>query len=167
MFIYLLAILIIEMGLLRSQEYPSLFTLLECLCIYAMFYFETTGKWFRVYLLFIPVFFIVFTIIELILWPGNDYLIIPEYLTVIVMALLFFYHLLTKLNVPKLINYPFFYFNTAFLIYFCGSFFMFLFSKQVSVLDKDIIKMITLFHCFLNIFYLSLITTGIWKTTRK
>ena len=167
LFIYLLGILIFEIEIWSDYMYSSHFTLFEFLCIYAMFYFETPHKWIKIYFKYIALFFIVFTIIEFIMWPDKDYLMMVEYLLVIVMSLIFFYQLLSNLNVPKLGSYPFFYFNTAFLIYFCGSFFIFLFSKQVTALDKDIIKMITMFHSLLNIFYLSLITTGIWKATRK
>jgi hypothetical protein len=167
LFVYLLAILIFETGLWQSQQYPSLFTLLEYLCIYTLFYFETTNKLIRGYFRIFAAFFIIFTGVELVMCPHEDYLLMLDYLLVIVLALLFFYQLLSNLTVERLKDYPFFYFNTAFLIYFCGSFFIFLFSKQVSTLDKDLIKMISMFHCLLNIFYLSFITIGIWKVSRK
>ena len=166
LFFYLLVILFFEIEIWNTPP-GSIFTLLEYISIYSMFYFTSQHQWIKVYFKYVALFFIVFTIIELIFWPEEDYLIVVEYLLIITLTLIYYFELLRNLNVPVLSNFPFFYFNTAFLIYFCGSFFIFLFSKQVTYLDKTIIKSITLFHSLLNILYLSLIATGIWKANKK
>ena len=166
LFVYLLCILFFEIEIWTNIP-SSVFTLCEYICIYCMFYFTSQLKFITKYLKYIAFLFFAFTITELILWPEEDYLIMVEYFLIIALSLLYYFELLKNLNVPTLSNYPFFYFNTAFLIYFCGSFFIFLFSKQVTYLDKTIIKSITLFHSLLNIFYLSLITIGIWKVNKK
>ncbi len=129
LFVYLLVILIFEMGWFNSYQYPNVFTLLEYLCIYAMFYFETTHRIIKGYFKLIAWFFTMFTVAEIIFFPQEDYLLMADYLLVIFMALLFFYQLLSNLTIARLKDYPFFYFNTGFLIYFCGSFFIFLFSN--------------------------------------
>lgn len=166
LFVYLLTILFFELGTWSDYIPYSAFTLLEYVCIFCMFYFTSHHKWIKIYFKHITFLFIVGSVLEIV-FATEDYLLLVEYIFIISFALIFYLELLQNLNVPKLNEYPFFYFNTAFLIYFCGSFFIFLFSKQVISLDKTMIKVIMLFHSLLNILYLSLITLGIWKVSKK
>lgn len=85
----------------------------------------------------------------------------------ILFALYYFYKETREVSVQRLADHYFFWFNTAFLIYFGFSFFIFLYEDFITNADRDVARVLWTFHLILNIIYYSILTVGIWKHSGK
>lgn len=76
----------------------------------------------------------------------------------------FFYLMLAESRVKNILHYPMFWFSTGFLLYLCGTFFIFLFGKEVLSIDTDHVifdqywQVVLLFY----IVFCLCCSTGIW-----
>ena len=86
---------------------------------------------------------------------------------IIILSIAFFFNVFTDLQIPKLTNYPFFWLNSAFLVYFGAAFFLFLFNNSAKDFDKVIVYFLTTIHHIVNIAYNILITIAIKKKKKQ
>ena len=85
----------------------------------------------------------------------------------IILSIIFFFNVFTDLEIPKLTNYPYFWLNSAFLVYFGTAFFLFLFNNTAKDFDKAIVYFLTAIHHIVNIAYNILITIAICKVKKQ
>ncbi len=86
---------------------------------------------------------------------------------IIGLTLLFFFKVLTDLQIPKLTDYPFFWLNSAFLMYFGTTFFLFLFNNAIKEFDQPIVYFLTGIHHTVNISYNILIAIALCKVKKR
>lgn len=91
---------------------------------------------------------------------------IVEASLIIILSLFFFFKVFTDLEIPRLTDYPFFWVNSAFLIYFGTSFFIFLFNHVIKDFDETIIYFLAGIHHIINITYNILLTVAICKVKK-
>ena len=113
--------------------------------------------------------YMVFAIVNTIYWePFNTFnsnLRSIENLIIILFCLLFYYNLFQKTLVTNLSRYPYFYGVSGMLIYFSGTFFIYMFAKYM---NKNIADMLWLVHAILNILLNTSIAITLWLSgTRK
>lgn len=89
------------------------------------------------------------------------------FFVIILFALYYFYKETREVSVQRLSDHYFFWFNTAFLIYFGFSFFIFLYEDFIINADRDVARVLWTFHLVLNIIYYGILTVGIWKHSGK
>lgn len=80
----------------------------------------------------------------------------------IIFLLLYFYQLLKELSVPNLSDYPLFWFSTGGLIYFSGTFFMYLLVQNFTK-DPEIGRLYWPIDAILSIAFNMLATIAFWK----
>ena len=85
-----------------------------------------------------------------------------ESIIFILYALISFYFILKNLVFENLYHTPFFWINTAFLLYFSGNLFLFTFSSYLENHESTYVKLY-LIHSILNILTYILISIGFWK----
>ncbi|HET6991513.1 MAG TPA: hypothetical protein VFJ43_09330 [Bacteroidia bacterium] len=79
----------------------------------------------------------------------------------------FFYLLLRNPVSVNVLATPLFWLNTAILIYFSGSLFLFIFSNYLELHSPKIYFELWGIHSILNILFYSLISIGFWKTKQQ
>lgn len=90
-----------------------------------------------------------------------------ESVIIILYSLISFYFIIKNIMYEDLLAEPFFWINTALLIYFSGNLFLFSFSKYLQNHHaKDFLNFYVI-HSVLHIIYYSLISLGFWKAKRK
>ncbi len=95
-----------------------------------------------------------------------DYISVTESAIIIILALVFLYKIFIDLEVIKLTDYPFFWFNSAFLIYFATTFFLFLFNNNLKEFDPKIVYFLTAIQHLINIGLNVLIAIGLCKVKK-
>ena len=87
-------------------------------------------------------------------------------LVVIVYVLIWFYKIMTEMNIKKLEEEPAFWINAGFLVYFSATVLLFFFSNYLLHFRQDLNLYIWGFHAvFLTLLYLS-ISIGLWKAPK-
>jgi hypothetical protein len=85
---------------------------------------------------------------------------------IIILSVIFFFKVLTDLEIPKLTDYPFFWLNSAFLMYFGTTFFLYLFNNAAKEFDQPIVYFLAVIHHIMNITYNILITIALCKVRK-
>lgn len=106
-----------------------------------------------------------FFINEITVIDGLSYSV--ESLIFMAYSLFAFYLILKKLLFQHLLESPFFWINTAILIYFSGNLFFFLFSTYLQKFNIKDFGTFYALHSVLNITYYILISIGFWKVNRE
>jgi len=102
------------------------------------------------------------------IYTYNSYARGLEAFLVICLSLLYFYEMLQRQEEERLEQNPTFWFNTAFLLYFASTQFLFLFNNLIlSTYSTDIAKLFWDVHAFVCILYYLLLAVGIWKVRSK
>ncbi|MFT6982960.1 MAG: hypothetical protein ACJAUD_001731 [Crocinitomicaceae bacterium] len=83
----------------------------------------------------------------------------------LVLSLLFFYNLFKSLRVPNLLEYPFYCINTAIMMHFGMTFFIYIF-LEVIYLNNQTAMYLWLIVIISNIIYNILFTLGLWLMKR-
>jgi hypothetical protein len=180
LFIYLIGALIVEivMPVLPLFELTHLyisvqlsFAIFEFLMISIIFWFEFRKRALKITIIGFVIAYLIGLIITFILTnsAGNviDVADIMEASFVIMLSIIFFFNVFTDLEIPTLTNYPFFWLNSAFLVYFGVAFFLFLFNNAAKDFDKAIVYFLTAIHHIVNITYNILITIAICKVKKQ
>ncbi len=120
----------------------------------------------RIRYFFIFVLVLSFTLIDLTFFESLDMLnSIPrviEGLTMIAVSILFFYKIFVTPEVVDILKYPYFWLFTGWLIYFSGTFFLFVYSYKTGMtITYPIIH--SVLYIFLNLVY----TYVLWLGSRK
>lgn len=148
------------------------YTLFEFLFLF-YFYFYTLKKQYKIFFVFSFIFFILLYIYLLIIWDINEssktesFLTITETIFVLVSSILWFKTIFGDLKENSLLKAPDYYFISGFVLYFTGTFFLFLVS------DFMLKNMTSQFLSYWNLNILftillrTLLITGIWMARKK
>ncbi|MFT6443494.1 MAG: hypothetical protein ACJASQ_004076 [Crocinitomicaceae bacterium] len=139
-------------------------------CLYLLlFYFLEKSRLFGLVLLGIGIVYVFFSI-SFITMSESWFLPVPiiEIFTGIiplVLSLLFFYTLFKSLRVVNLLQYPYYWINTAIILHFGVTFFTYIF-LEVFYLDIELSMYLWLIIIISNIVYNILFTRGLWLMKR-
>lgn len=162
-------------GYFRNWETPiwsRFYIFLDFIFIF-YFFFNTLKKQYKNYFYFSLYSFLVVYIYLLIIWDVNESIKTDFYLTsfetvfVLISSILWFTNIFIELKESSLLNLPDYFFISGFVLYFTGTFFLFLVS------DFFLKNMTSQFLSYwnLNIFFIILLRTllivGIWKARKK
>jgi|GEM_PF-6552326 len=96
-------------------------------------------------------------------WNGSGHAL--EGLTLILLALLFFYRLLHTLEASNLFRFPMFWFSTAILVYFSGTLFVYMFSTYIVTPENyDALRDLWSLTIYLNMVFHLVLSVGVWHT---
>lgn len=176
LFIYLCFSILSELVGLLSLKYPFfgtpgsyLFSIIETSIIMYLFSSEMKQTIWRKSIRMIYVIFISSSTISLIIKNiqfAEEVTLPIEFASVLILSVIYFYKIFTDLTIPKLINYPFFWFNSAFLLYFGTNFLLFLFYTYIKISDMNLIYLAGCIPLIMSIIYNSLLAVGICKIKR-
>lgn len=98
----------------------------------------------------------------------NNFLITIETVIVIVLSITYFFRLINNVQIPKLTDYYLFWLNTSFLIYFCGSLFIFIFETFILYNHDKNVRNLWILHNIFNIVYNVLLAKSVftWRKTK-
>jgi len=132
--------------------------------ISAIFY-QAVGKRYRDIFLFLSVTMVLFALINVLFIQKekiNSYTLIAQSIIIICYSLYYFYWLLQELPTSQLQRLPMFWINSAYIIYFSGNLFLFVFTSYlVNVLNNDLLVYWTL-HNVLGIIEGTMIIVALW-----
>ncbi len=157
--------------LLNKQHYNvglfNVFTFVE-MTLYGLFYNlilkdYAHAKIIRLSLLFILIITVILTFNDKFNNELNQITLTIESITYIALSLLYFDVMLTRMDYDKVWNNPYFWINAAILVYFAGSFFVFIFSNILKIETEVHLWNV---HSFVRILSTVIITIGIWKSRK-
>jgi hypothetical protein len=176
LFIYLCFSLLSELNGLLSLKYrivatpgSYIFAIIETSIIFYLFYSEFKQPFYQKLIRFIYSVFISCSFASLIIKDIQfaEAVTLPlEFALIIFLSLIYFYKIFTDLTIPKLVSYPFFWFNSAFLIYFGTNIIIFLFYTYVKISNVNVIYLVSCVPLIMSIIYNSLLAFGICKMKR-
>lgn len=161
------------MAIIYKTNLPTLhlYTTLE-FCLIAWFYHIFFDGFFnRKTVPILILVFVGFAIINIIfiqsLFEFNTYPRGLESLLITGLAILAFYKMLQELEYTRLDKSPIFWINSAFLIYFAGSLFLFLMGNLLLSKDRQLSLIAWTIHAFLFGFMHIFIAVGLWHSPRR
>jgi hypothetical protein len=89
-----------------------------------------------------------------------------ESIIFIIYSLFSFYTIMKNLIYDNLLATPFFWINSAILIYFSGNLFLFAFSNHLQKHDGNTNLQLSVIHSIFNILYYITLTIGFWKARK-
>lgn len=157
-----------------SKQYyfiQNSFTLLEFYLLCLIYYFEFTSKVTRKIIVGLCIGYallalIFFGIYKSFLEPTNLFSTLDA-LIMLGLSASFFYRVDADMNIPRLGEYYFFWFNSALLIYFSMALILFLFDDFLERCDLKTFQILWSMHLLVNISYNLLIATALWKAKSK
>lgn len=126
------------------------------------------GKFWRYFVIFSNIIFLSFALYDfetLSDWNTarfNDYSYPIAGFFIIILLLQFFYQLLKKLEVPRLSDFPLFWFSAGALIYYSGTFFMYLVIHTVNT-NHHLGRLYWPIDAILSITFHVLVAIAVWK----
>lgn len=177
LFIYLIISFFTEVSMftLQSLNYNVLpsqfaFTVFEFLIISYLYWCEFTKKSYRLMIILFASSFLITIItlcclyqqIDLITDIASDI----EAILIIILSIVFFFKVLTDLQIPNLTQYSFFWLNAAFLMYFGTAFFLYLFNNTIKHFNETIIYFLAALRHIINITFNILLAIGICKVKK-
>ncbi len=171
LFIYLIISILMEVVIitLNAFKYPVFqlqfsFAVFEFLLFTYLYWLEFRKKSYRIVIVFLCSIYVIGIIIPFFQHKNIDFIQdiidIIEAITIILLSIIFFFKTIIDLEIPKLTNYPFFWLNSAFLLYFGANFFIILFNNTMKEFDQAIVYFLTSIHHIINITYNVLIAIG-------
>ena len=156
-----------------SAEYWYLiYKILAFIGLHYFYYYLLDRKYKLLFLVYI-IGFIILIILSQTVWINYIYLEKSAYfnmfqtLIVLTFSILWFKQLFSKLEEESLSKNPNFYFISGLLIYYCGTFFLFLMSSSLYTQDKSSFQYYWLLNILLNFVLRSLLIIGVWKARVK
>ncbi len=147
-----------------------LFTVIETILIIFLFIKEVNEQKYRYFFKIELIVFLIFSISFLICYKSfnraDDFLRPFEFVLILINSLIFFYKTFINLNIKNLLEYYFFWLNSAFLIYFGSSFILFLLLPYILTENSHYLNILGVFHLVMSIIYNILLSFGIWKIKR-
>lgn len=152
---------------IRNYIIQNIFTMLECGLIAGIYYQHFTSKQSKIMVTIALIFILTVALIRFGLLEEinkRDAVINTlESCFFIILAYLYFNKLMFELNITSLGDYYFFWLNSAFLIYFSGAFFLFLFNDFLITCDLQRFYLLYSLHLIINIAYNTLLAIGVCK----
>lgn len=151
----------------NNLPYLHLYTSLEFLTI-SLFYWRTLRHYYSTKVLIITIVaFLVFAIMNAFFIQGlenfNSYARSIECIIIISFSLLYYFMMLSELSIKDPIKSTDFWLNTAFLIYFAGSFVLFILSNLLTSQSREVNIMAWGMHSFLLAILHIFISLGLWR----
>lgn len=145
-----------------------IYDILSFISVY-YFFFQVLQKQFSVLFSSFFLTFISFCIYLFISFEVKDFLVITSYIdTFITLFILFFTiiwfrKLMIETYVDNLLNNSTFYFISGFILYYCGTLFLFLLSNYIYNADSVLFQSYWIVNIVLNFVLRSLLLVGLWK----
>ena len=151
----------------NNMPYLHLYTTLEFLTI-SLFYYRTLKHFISAKVLLGTIIgFVSFAIINAFFIQGitnfNSYARSIECIILILFSLIYYYMMLSELSIKDPIKSTDFWLNTAFLIYFSGSFVLFILSNLINEQSLEINIAAWAMHSFLLAILHIFISLGLWR----
>lgn len=153
---------------LSNIQLLNTYIILETLLISTFYLFVISNKIWKNLILTFIILFTTYSIIQFISKNNkmlDNVILTTESITVTLLSIVTFYHLLEKQIYSNILSVPIFWINSSFLFYFSGNLFLHLFSQY---LQKHALytfyELWGLWHSLLNIIFYTLISIGFWKT---
>lgn len=174
LFIYILACLVTEIFGLISLKYTDisypvsyLFSIVETSLISYLFYQEWDNKFLKKNTIYFFSFFLLMSVGTLIITKSiasAESIALPiEFTLIIILSIVHFHKVFTDLTIPKLTNYHFFWFSSAFLLYFGTNFFLTIFYTHIKTRNIEVMYLVGCIPLIMSITYNILLGIGIWK----
>ena len=101
------------------------------------------------------------------LYQFNTYIKVVEAILLISLSLSFFYQLLKQLTVHRLERLPFFWINSAVLLYFSSSLFVFIYSNYILFYSYELGITIWFIHALFFILFNLILALGLWISPKN
>lgn len=136
----------------------------------SLVYYHAMGKTIKKTLTIISVLYVVFALTNVLYIQRssiNSYTLILQSIIVITLCLYYFYWLLQELPTAQLHRMPMFWVNSAFILFYSGNLFLFVFTSYlVNVLNNQLLIYWTM-HNILGIIEASMMSFAIWMDLRN
>lgn len=144
------------------------YAIVETTLICLFYYMTFLNKWTRIFILLALFFYLIMAIQQIIINHkgsiGNISLTV-EAVIIILLSIFAFHDLLKRAIYPNILDASVFWINSAFLIFFAGNLFLYLFSSYLQKHSLYVFfELWGLWHSLLNITFYTLISIGFWKT---
>lgn len=152
----------------NSSYWFVIYDILSFLSI-TFFFFHVLHKYFSKLLLFFLAIFLVFCVFLLIFLDSKDYLAITSYidtfttLFVLFFTIIWFRKLILDSYIENLLQNSTFYFISGFILYYCGTLFLFLISNYIYKADINMLHSYWVINILLNLVLRTLLLVGLWK----
>jgi hypothetical protein len=145
-----------------------IYDILSFISIY-YFFFQVLQKQFSILFLSFFLTFILSCICLFISFEVKDFLFITSYLDafitlfILFFTIIWFRKLMIETYVDNLLNNTTFYFISGFVLYYCGTLFLFLLSNYIYKADSVLFQSYWVVNIVLNFVLRSLLLVGLWK----
>jgi hypothetical protein len=133
------------------------------------FFTQVLHKQFSKLLQFFLVIFLIFCLFLLFFFDPKDFLAITSYidtfttLFVLFFTIIWFRKLILEAYIENLLQNSTFYFISGFILYYCGTLFLFLLSNYICKIDSTILHSYWVINILLNLVLRTLLLVGLWK----
>ena len=148
------------------------YNILSFFCIFYFFYFELNKKnklffflIFKLFIILLIYFYYNFNIQDILIINSHFKIFITSF--ILISTTLWFVKLINEGNVHNLLQTGSFYFIAGFVLYYCGTLFLFLLSDQLYKTDSRLFVYYWGINIFLNFVLRSLVIVGLWKLRIK
>ncbi len=148
------------------------YNILSFFCIFYFYYVELKKKN-KLYFLLMLILFLVLLVYFYYNFNIQDILVINSHFKIFITSFilisttLWFVKLINEGNVHNLLQTGSFYFIAGFVLYYCGTLFLFLLSDQLYKTDSRLFVYYWGINIFLNFVLRSLVIVGLWKLRIK
>lgn len=147
-----------------------IYTVIEFCCLFAFYkrFFDAHTK-IKFLKIVIPVFFLIALTDAFVLNSINSSDTLAssiEGVSIIIFSVNAFYLIMKKMLFDNLLDEPFFWINSAYLIYFSGTLFLFIFLNYIVKNQIENYGKLYIINSILNLVNYTLITIGFWKTRK-
>lgn len=148
------------------------YNILSFFCIFYFFYLELNKKnklffllLFKLFIILLIYFYYNFNIHDILIINSHFKIFITSF--ILISTTLWFVKLINEGNVHNLLQTGSFYFIAGFVLYYCGTLFLFLLSDQLYKMDTNLLSYYWGINIFLNFVLRSLVIVGLWKLRIK
>ena len=153
-----------------SVNYSSTTFYLAIIPLISSVYFYAMNKQKRNAFIIVPCLYVAFALINVVFIQRssiNSYTLIIQSILVIILCLYYFYWLLEELPTSQLHRLPMFWINSAYMIFYSGNLFLFVFTSYlVNVLNNQLLVYWSL-HNILGIIQATMMSIGLWMDLRN
>jgi len=164
------AMILKPLGLNRFINVPQNIYLVTNFCLLSAVYFLVLKKRASKLFVFVAVAFVILALLNgfyLQKSTINSYTNVIQSLVIIIYAVIYFYRLMVELPTQHIHHLPMFWFNSAFLIFHAGAFFLFAFTSYlINVLKNDLLTYWS-FHNILSIIEHLIVLAGLYYDLRN
>lgn len=145
-----------------------IYDILDFFCVFYFFYIILQKKYSKIFATFL-VLFIALCCYLYLHYYINDFLIVNNYFKgfitffVLLFSILWFVKMFAEVYVDNLLNNSTFYFISGFILYYCGTLFLFLLSNYILEVDSALFQSYWVVNIVLNFVLRTLLLVGLWK----